>query len=345
MQVKEPDPPSSIHLGAALTAEATPGPRISSYRSALVTTLRDYGIYFALALLVAYFAVALPQFRTPESALLVLLQVSVIGIIAIGMTFTILTAGIDLSVGSLLAVAGMFSGVFAQKDPSAANVFLAFVLPVLIGLAGGAINGVIIAWAGVNPLIVTLGTLTAYRGFVVWYRVNPIYDLQSYYRVVGQGAVGPLPIPAVILLLMAGVAWVVLNYTRYGRYVYVVGGNPEAARAAGINVPLLKFSVYLISGFCVGVAALIFTSRLMAAQAISGQGFELQAIAAAVVGGASLFGGRGKITNTIVGALIMGVLFTGLVMLNVPAPIQQMVIGVIIITAVWLDAVLRQKGY
>ena len=268
-----------------------------------------------------------------------------IGIIAIGMTFTILTAGIDLSVGSLLAVAGMFSGVFAQKDPSAVNVALAFLLPVAIGLLGGALNGVIIAWAGVNPLIVTLGTLTAYRGFVVWYRVNPIYDLQPYYRAVGQGTAGPVPIPAIILLAMAGVAWVVLNYTRYGRYVYVVGGNPEAARAAGIDVPLVKFSVYVLSGFCVGVAALIFTSRLMAAQAISGQGFELQAIAAAVVGGASLFGGRGKITNTIVGALIMGVLFNGLVMLNVPAPIQQMVIGVIIITAVWLDAVLRQRGY
>src|SRR5713226_8065542 len=212
MQVKEPEPPSAIHLSAALTAETTPGPRISSYRSALVTTLRDYGIYFALAILVAYFAVVLPQFRTPESALLVLLQVSVIGIIAIGMTFTILTAGIDLSVGSLLAVAGMFSGVFAQKDPSAANVFLAFMLPVLIGLAGGAINGVIIAWAGVHPLIVTLGTLTAYRGFVVWYRVNPIYDLQPYYRVIGQGALGPVPIPVLVLIVMAVVAWIVLSY-------------------------------------------------------------------------------------------------------------------------------------
>lgn len=336
--MREPETPAAAARIGAAAGEL-------SLRPSLVATLRDYGIYLALGVLVAYFAIALPQFRTPDNALLVLLQVAVIGIIAIGMTFTILTAGIDLSVGSLLAVAGMFSGVFAQKDPSAVNIALAFLLPVAIGLLGGALNGVIIAWAGVNPLIVTLGTLTAYRGFIVWYRVNPIYDLQPYYRAVGQGTVGPVPIPAIILLAMAGVAWVVLNYTRYGRYVYVVGGNPEAARAAGIDVPLMKFSVYVLSGFCVGVAALIFTSRLMAAQAISGQGFELQAIAAAVVGGASLFGGRGKITNTIVGALIMGVLFNGLVMLNVPAPIQQMVIGVIIIAAVWLDAVLRQRGY
>src|SRR2546427_12772185 len=169
------------------------------------------------------------------------------------MTFTILTAGIDLSVGSLLAVAGMFSGVFAQKDPSVANVLLAFLLPVVIGLLGGAVNGVIIARAGVNPLIVTLGTLTAYRGFVVWYRVNPIYDLQPYYRVVGQGTVGPIPIPAIILLAMAGAAWGVVNYTRYGRYVYVGGGNPQAARAAGTDVALLKLSADVISGLCVGV--------------------------------------------------------------------------------------------
>ncbi|KRT76143.1 MAG: ribose ABC transporter permease, ribose transport system permease protein [Armatimonadetes bacterium CSP1-3] len=314
-------------------------------RVSLATALRDYGIYFALVVLVIYFSLAVPQFRTTDNALLILLQVSTIGIIAIGMTFTILTAGIDLSVGSLLAVAGMFSGVFAQKDPTTLNVFLALALPIFIGLLGGMINGLVIAGAGVNPLIVTLGTLTAFRGFIVWYRVNPIYDLQPYYRIIGQGSIGPVPIPVIILLLMTVAAYIILNYTRYGRYVYVVGGNPEAARAAGINVPLMIFSVYVISGFCVGLSALIFTSRLMAAQAISGQDFNLQAIAAAVVGGASLFGGRGKITNTIVGALIMGVLFNGLVMLNVPAPIQQMIIGVIIIAAVWLDGILRQRRH
>lgn len=309
----------------------------------VAAALRDYGIYFALVLLIAYFSIRIPEFRTAENALLILLQVSVIGVIAIGMTFTIITAGIDLSVGSLLAVAGMMSGVFAQKDPTLSNMTLALSLPILIGLLGGTINGLVIAWAGVNALIVTLGTLTAYRGFVVWYRVNPIYDLQPYYSVIGQGAIGPVPIPVLILIFMAVVAAIVLNFTRFGRYVYAVGGNREAARAAGINVELVTFAVYVISGFCVGMAALIFTSRLGAAQAISGQGFELQAIAAAVVGGASLFGGRGRISNTIVGALIMGVLFNGFVMLDVPAPIQQMAIGVIIIAAVWLDGILRKR--
>jgi ribose/xylose/arabinose/galactoside ABC-type transport system permease subunit len=307
------------------------------------SALRDYGIYAALIVLLAYFSINIPEFRTWDNALLILLQVSVIGIIAVGMTFTIITAGIDLSVGSLLAVAGIMSGLFAQGDPTTLNVLLAFVVPIAVGLVGGALNGAIIAGAGVNPLIVTLGTLTAFRGFVVWYRVNPIYDLHPYYRVIGQGAALGIPIPVIILALVAVVAWIVLSFTRFGRYVYAVGGNREAARAAGINVGLVTFTVYVISGLCVGIAALIFTSRLMAAQAISGQGFELQAIAAAVIGGASLFGGRGKISNTIIGALIMGVLFNGFVMLDVPQPIQQMAVGVIIIVAVWLDGVLRKR--
>jgi ribose/xylose/arabinose/galactoside ABC-type transport system permease subunit len=150
-------------------------------------------------------------------------------------------------------------------------------------------------------------------------------------------------LPVVFLVVMSVVAWLVLSFTRFGRYVYAVGGNREAARAAGIPVELVTFAVYVISGFCVGIAALLYTSRLMAAQAISGTGFELQAIAAAVVGGASLFGGRGKISNTIVGALIMGVLFNGFVMLDVPSPIQQIAVGVIIIVAVWLDGLLRRR--
>jgi ribose/xylose/arabinose/galactoside ABC-type transport system permease subunit len=307
------------------------------------SALREYGIYLALILLIAFFSVRVPEFRTWDNALLIVLQVSVIGIIAVGMTFTIITAGIDLSVGSLLAVAGIMSGLFAQQEPTATNGLLAFSVPILVGVAGGAINGAIIAGAGVNPLIVTLGTLTAFRGFVVWYRVNPIYDLQPYYRVIGQGTLAGVPIPVIALILVAIAAWITLSFTRFGRYVYAVGGNREAARAAGINVGLVTFAVYVVSGLCVGIAALIFTSRLMAAQAISGQGFELQAIAAAVVGGASLFGGRGKISNTIVGALIMGVLFNGFVMLDVPQPIQQMAVGVIIIVSVWLDGVLRKR--
>jgi len=308
----------------------------------ILIALRDYGIYFALAGVFLVFALISPEFRTRENFLLILLQVSVIGIISIGMLFCIITAGIDLSVGSLLAIAGMFSAIFAQADTSHYSLFLALIVPVLVGLLGGSVNGSIITGAGVNPLIVTLGTFTAYRGFVVWYRVNPIYNLSPTYRLIGQSNILHIPLPVLILLATAIAASIVLNLTRFGRYVYAVGGNEEAARAAGINTKLVKLSVYMISGLCVGLGSLVFTSRLGAAQAIAGQGFEMQAIAAVVVGGASLFGGRGMVSKTMVGALIIGTLFNGLVMLNVSSPVQQMVIGVIIIGAVWFDGTIRK---
>jgi ribose/xylose/arabinose/galactoside ABC-type transport system permease subunit len=317
----------------------------------ILAALRDYGIYFALLGVLAAFALISPEFRTGGNIMLILLQVSVVGILSIGVLFTILTAGIDLSVGSLLAVCGMFSAIFAQEGAAHHSLALAFALPLLIGVLGGAINGGVITAGGVNPLIVTLGTLTAYRGFVVWYRVNPVYNLAHAYLVVGQGTVLTIegtalgvPIPVIIFGGVAVLAAVMLNLTRFGRYVYAVGGNEEAARAAGVNVKLTKLGVYMLSGLCAGLGGLVYTSRLGAAQAISGQGFELQAIAAVVVGGASLFGGRGTVSKTLVGAILIGVLFNGLVMMNVGSAAQQMIIGAIIIAAVWFDGVLRQKG-
>ncbi len=298
---------------------------------------REYGIYLALVLLIAAFSIVSPTFATPRNFILVLLQASVSGVLAIGMLFVMLSAGIDLSVGSILAVAGMFSGVYAQQEPSAATVALALGLPILLGLIMGAFNGVVVSWLKVPALIVTLGTMYAYRGFVVWYRVNPIYNLQPWYRTIGQDSLGPIPYPVIIFFLVALISAIVLTFTRFGRYIYAVGGNEAAARAAGINVSRVQLGVYTISGLLCGLAGLVFTSRLGAAQAISGEGYELIAIAAVVVGGASLFGGRGTVGKTVVGTLIIQVLQNGLVMLNVPSPIQQIIIGMIIIAAVALD--------
>lgn len=312
-------------------------------RSSIFVTLREYGIYFALAILILVFSIASSRFATLNNFVLILLQVSVTGIISIGMLFVILSAGIDLSVGSTLAVAGMISGVYAHADATGFNIFMALAIPLIIGLMCGLFNGALVAWAKVPALIVTLGTLYAYRGFVVWYRVNPIYDLKPWYRVIGQDSIGPIPIPIIVFFAVAILAAITLNLTRFGRYVYAIGGNEQAARAAGINIGLVKLGVYTISGLLCGLAGLVFTSRLGAAQAISGQGYELIAIASVVVGGASLFGGRGTVSKTIVGALIIQVLSNGLVMLNVPSPIQQIIIGMIIIGAVGLDNLLRKN--
>jgi ribose/xylose/arabinose/galactoside ABC-type transport system permease subunit len=298
---------------------------------------REYGIYVVLALLVLGFSIVAPGFASVTNFILILLQVSVMGILSIGMLFVILSRGIDLSVGSILAVSGMFAGLLAKQEFTFANATVAFVAPILLGLLCGMFNGALVAWIRLPALIVTLGTMYAFRGFIVWYHVNPIYQLQSWFRVLGQEKVGPIPIPVIILLVVTLVASVVLNRTRFGRYVYAVGGNEDAARASGINVKLVKLGVYSISGFFCGLAGLVFTSRLGAAQSISGMGFELVAIASVVVGGASLFGGRGTVGKTLVGALIMQVVQSGLVMLDVPSPIQQAALGFIIIIAVGVD--------
>jgi ribose/xylose/arabinose/galactoside ABC-type transport system permease subunit len=311
--------------------------------SALAMMLRDYGIYIILVAITLVFAFTTKGFATINNLILILLQVSVMGIISVGMLFVILSKGIDLSVGSTLAIAGIFSGLLAKQEPTFTNITLALGTPLLLGLTCGLINGYLVSWGSLPPLIVTLGTMYAFRGFIVWYHVNPIYQLQPWYRILGQQKLGPIPIPVLILLGVAGVASVVLNRTRFGRYIYAVGGNEDAARAAGINVNLVKLCVYSISGLFCGLAGLVFTSRLGAAQSISGAGFEMVAIASVVVGGASLFGGRGTVGKTLVGALLMQIVQSGLVMLDVPSPIQQAILGSIIILAVWVDLFIQRR--
>jgi ribose/xylose/arabinose/galactoside ABC-type transport system permease subunit len=306
-------------------------------RSRLSLALEDYGIYVVLVVIASTFAIVAPGFASLTNFILILLQVSVMGIISIGMLFVILSRGIDLSVGSILAISGMFSGILAKQELTVLNATLAFAVPLLLGLACGMLNGSLVSWFKLPSLIVTLGTMYAFRGFIVWYHVNPIYQLQPWFRALGQDKIGPIPIPVIILVVVTGLASLILNRTRFGRYVYAVGGNEDAARASGINVNLVKLGVYSISGFFCGLAGLVFTSRLGAAQSISGAGFELVAIASVVVGGASLFGGRGTVGKTLVGALIMQIVQSGLVMLDVPSPIQQATLGLIIIVAVGVD--------
>ena len=218
------------------------------------SVLPDYGIYLVLLFLVAFFSLVAPGFASITNFVLILLQVSVMGIISIGMLFVILTRGIDLSVGSMVAIAGIFSGLLAKQDPTIVTVTMALAVPLLLGLVCGLINGYLASWGRLPPLIVTLGTMYAFRGFIVWYHVNPIYQLEPWFRVLGQERIGPVPIPVIILLMVAILASLVLNRTPFGRYIYAVGGNEEAARASGINVNLIKLSVYAISGLFCGLA-------------------------------------------------------------------------------------------
>lgn len=302
-----------------------------------------------LILLILIFSSLHPRFLHPLNIFNVMRQISITGLIALGMTFVIIVRGIDLSVGSLIALCGLVGAVIAKGglverfsvgvDTELANPwYWALAGSVLIGLLAGTVNGVCITKLKVPAFVVTLGGLSAYRGTALLVSDGgPISGFNEAYRWIGQGKIGMVPIPVIIFLVFIVLCHIVLKYTVYGRYIYSVGGNPEAARLSGINIDLIIISTYIITGFLVGLAAFILSARLNSAEAVAGMGYELNVIAVVVVGGTSLFGGRGNILGTIIGAMLFGVLQNGLVLLNVSSYIQQIIIGIILILAVTFD--------
>lgn len=308
-----------------------------------------------LITLVIVFGSLEPRFLTKLNLLNVLRQVSITGLIAIGMTYVILTSGIDLSVGSLLAFSGVVAAAVAKggtgtwlrstTGEQGYGVTLAVLAAIGIGLAGGLIQGIAITRLGVPPFVVTLGGMSAFRGATLLFsNGGPISGFSKDFRYWGQGKVfGDIPILALIFLGFALLAHIVLRYTRYGRHIYAVGANPEAARLSGLNVRLLIMSVYVIVGFFCGLAGFLLASRLNSAEAVAGVGYELTVIASVVIGGTSLFGGEGGIPGTVVGALLIGVLTNGLVLMNVSTYIQQIIIGAIIVLAVAFDRFIKSK--
>jgi ribose transport system permease protein/inositol transport system permease protein len=308
-----------------------------------------YAAPIFLLLLVIVFALLEPRFLHPLNLLNVLRQVSISGLVAVGMTFVILTAGIDLSVGSLLALSGLVGawvakGGFADRfaleiAASGGNpVYLAAAAAILVGMAGGLLQGVAISKLRVPPFVVTLGGLTAFRGLALLFSGGgPISGFQPDFTWWGQGRILTVPVPVIIFFTAAILAHLVLRYTRFGKHVYAVGGNARAAALNGVPVARITISVYVISGFFCGLAAFLLSARLNSAEAVAGSGLELTVIAAVVIGGTSLFGGVGSIFGTVTGALLIGVLTNGLVLLNVSSFIQQIVIGVILVAAVALD--------
>jgi ribose/xylose/arabinose/galactoside ABC-type transport system permease subunit len=214
---------------------------------------------------------------------------------------------------------------------------------VAIGLAIGMIQGFLIGKLTIPAFIVTLGGLGVWRGAtLVWSNGQPLSSFSSDFTYWGKGYVGRIPVPVIIFLVLVIIAHLVLKYTAYGRWIYALGGNPEAARLSGLNTTLLTMSVYVISGFCAGLAAFLLTSRLNSAEQVAGQSYELQAIAAVVIGGTSLFGGEGGVLGTLVGALLIGVLNNGLVILGVNPYYQGIVVGAIIVFSVYLDQFIKR---
>ena len=299
--------------------------------------LQKFGPLLALLLIVAIITVINPSFMTSTNILNVLRQVSISALIAFGMTFIILTGGIDLSVGSTLALTG---AVAATMLASGFDPILTIFITLILGAILGAINGVIIAKGKVAPFIATLATMTIYRGLTLVYTegrpVSGLGDSISF-QMMGKGYFFGIPVPVVTMILAFLALWFILHKTTFGRRIYAVGGNEGASRLSGINTDRVKIMVYSLTGMLASLSAIILTSRLNSAQPTAGTSYELDAIAAVVLGGTSLTGGEGWIFGTLVGALIIGVLNNGLNLIGVSSFFQQVVKGVVILIAVLID--------
>jgi len=310
-----------------------------------ISVLSELGIGIALTFEIILFAVLSPYFLTADNLLNVSLQTSISAIIAIGMTFVILTAGIDLSVGSLVALAGIVTTATLKVGlPPGLSLPLAMLTGLLAGGCSGMFAGFLITKFRITPFIVTLALMTIWRGlsFVVT-EGRPVWDLPPEFSLIASVRLAGIPVPTLVMLAAFLIAHVTLTRTRFGRYVYAVGGNTEAARLAGINTQKVLVTVYVISGVLTACSAILLAARVNSGQPNAGIMYELDAIAAVVVGGTSLFGGKGSVVGTLIGSFLIGVLRNGLNLLNVESYVQQVVVGLVILLAVMIDQ-LRQQG-
>lgn len=285
-------------------------------------------------------------FFQAQNLINVVRQVAAIGIIAIGMTFVIISKGIDLSVGSIVAVAAVVATSLAQQSTATNLMYPGLDLPVivailvglLVGLGLGAVNGFLIAYTHIAPFIATLGMMTAARGLALIYSDGrPISRLKDGFNWIGQGDFLFVPVPIWLFAIVAVISTVLMNYTRFGRYVFALGGNEQAARVSGINISRILLLIYTFSGLLAGLAGMLLAARIGSGNPQLGTAIELDAITAAVIGGTSFNGGIGTVWGTIVGALIIGIINNGLDLMNVSPFMQQVVKGVIIVVAIIID--------
>jgi ribose/xylose/arabinose/galactoside ABC-type transport system permease subunit len=297
--------------------------------------LAKMGPLLGLLLIVIVLTFLSDRFLSVNNLLNVARQVSLNAIIAVGMTMVIITGGIDLSVGSTFALAG---SITAGLMVAGSDTWTAVLAGLAVGALLGAGNGLLITRGGIPPFIATLGIMTIARGATLVYSDGrPITGMTESFRSIGAGYVGPIPVPVLIMGAVVLAAYVILTRTKLGRYIYAIGGNQEATRLSGINTNFYTWLVYILCGLLSALSGIILTSRLNSAQPTAGMGFELDAIAAVVLGGTSLAGGVGGVMGTLVGAMIIGVLDNGLNLLNVSSFYQQIAKGGVILLAVLLD--------
>lgn len=304
--------------------------------------IKKYGIYVVLLLLVIFFAISTKAFLVPSNLFNVARQVSMLGIASVGMAFVLLLGGIDLSIGSQITVVNIVAAWMMVNGNL--NPVLSCIIALVISVFVGFLNGWIIANINMPPLIVTLSSMTILEGIA--YIISggiPIFGFPKSFAVIGQGYIGPVPIPVVIMILILGIGSFILNKTFFGRYFYAVGGNEEAAKLSGINVKRVKYLVYTLSGLFAGIAGVVMLSRTNSGQALAGKGFEFDVLTAVVLGGVSVNGGSGKISNVVAGVLILGVLSNGMVLLNVSQYVQMVTKGIVLLVAVGFDCWQKYK--
>ena len=316
---------------------STPGSARQSLKMRLARWRRTPVFYPLIGFIVVFLAMGLinDNFLSGSNLANLVRQSSIIAIIAVGMSLAILTGGIDLSVGPVMALSGtLMAGMMVAGLPPS----LAIVLGLLVGAAFGAFNGVFVAFAGMPPIIVTLATMGIARGLGLIYTGGyPISGLPEGFAFFGRGSVAGIETPILIMIAVYAVGYVLLSHTSTGRYLFAIGGNEEATRLSGIRVSRYKLLVYTLSGTTAAIAGLILTSRLMSGQPNAGVGFELDAIAAVVLGGAAITGGRGMILGTLVGAMLLGVLNNGLNLMGVSPYLQTVIKGLIILLAIYIS--------
>ncbi len=304
--------------------------------------MRRYGIGIVMVGMIILLALVSPTFRTSGNALSILLQISINGLLALGMVFVITAGGIDLSIGSMLALTSVIIGVVLNGTNS---IFLACIVAVAATTAFGFLNGVLIAKFNMFPFVVTLATQLVIRG--VAYILSGGYSLSlanADFKEIGAGKLfGAVPYPVIILLIIAVLSYFMMHWTKFGRYVYAVGGNVNAAIASGVNAFWTKTGTYVIMGFCAGIAGIIMTSRISAAQPNIGIGYETDAIAACVIGGTSFAGGVATIPGTFMGIIIIGLIYNGMNLVGINSYWQTITKGLLIIGAVMLDMFLNKK--
>ncbi len=303
------------------------------------TLFQKYAIYFVLIFEIVFFAFSSDVFFSMKNALNVLRQVSIVGIMAVGMTFVILTGGVDLSVGGVTACVGV---ICAKLMLSGVHPVLAILAGLLFAALVGLVNAFFSHEFRLNPMIVTLATLQILKGisYIITGAI-PVYGFTEAFKVIGQGHVGPIPIPIIIMIVLYVTAYVVLTYTSFGQSIYGIGGNEEAVRLTGINIRKQKYMAYMLCSMITALAGIVLLSRVNTAQPSAGFGYEMDVITGAVLGGISMSGGEGKITGVFAGVLVMAVLSNGMMMCNVSEYWQWVAKGLVMLAAITYDRIVK----